>query len=84
MTTNTTLYNDADPARVREFFDELKRIGVEGMMVSPGYPYRKAPDQEHFLLREQTKSLFAKVFENPRRGWKFNQSPLFVEFLRGN
>ena len=24
-------------------------MGVEGMMVSPGYTYDKAPDQKHFL-----------------------------------
>ena len=32
------------------------------MMISPGYPYEKAPDQEHFLQREQTKALFREIF----------------------
>ncbi len=84
VTTNTTLYNDADPARVRLLFDELMSLGVEGIMVSPGYSYAKAPDQDHFLQREQTTELFQKILAAPRRGWKFNQSPLFIEYLRGN
>lgn len=83
VTTNTTLYLGADPNRVREMFDELMRLGVEGMMVSPGYSYEKAPDQEHFLPREQTISLFRQVFGGKKRSWKFNQTDLFLEFLQG-
>jgi hopanoid biosynthesis associated radical SAM protein HpnH len=44
VTTNTTLFKGADPQRMREFFDELTRLGVEGMTISPGYSYAKAPD----------------------------------------
>ncbi len=49
VTTNTTLFDGADPNSVREFFDEMMELGVEGMMLSPGYSYDKAPDQKHFL-----------------------------------
>ncbi|MBA3314230.1 MAG: adenosyl-hopene transferase HpnH [Planctomycetota bacterium] len=84
VTTNSTLFNHSDPERVRELFDTLADLGVEGTMVSPGYPYEKAPDQEHFLHRRQTETLFRKVFANANRRWRFNQSPLFLEFLRGN
>jgi hopanoid biosynthesis associated radical SAM protein HpnH len=83
VTTNTTLFEGADPARVRAFFDEMTELGVEGMMVSPGYSYTKAPDQEHFLQRERSQRLFLKVFEEPHRRWRFNQSPLFLQFLAG-
>jgi hopanoid biosynthesis associated radical SAM protein HpnH len=84
VTTNTTLFNDADPASVRSFFDEMMELGVEGMTLSPGYPYEKAPDQEHFLDITETKRLFTSILSNPRKGWKFNQSPLFLEFLVGS
>jgi hopanoid biosynthesis associated radical SAM protein HpnH len=83
VTTNTTLFDGAQPLRVREFFDEMMSLGVEGMMVSPGYSYSKAPDQEHFLRRAKTQQLFARVLANPKRGWRFNQSPLFLQFLMG-
>jgi hypothetical protein len=52
-------------------------------MVSPGYPYEKAPDQEHFLHRNETLRLFGKLLDRPKKSWRFNQSPLFLEFLRG-
>jgi hopanoid biosynthesis associated radical SAM protein HpnH len=83
VTTNTTLFEGVDPERVRTFFDRMSQIGVEGMMVSPGYSYDKAPDQESFLQRERTRHLFARILAKAKRSWKFNQSPLFLEFLAG-
>jgi hopanoid biosynthesis associated radical SAM protein HpnH len=83
VTTNTTLFAGADPERIRTFFDEMMALGVEGMMISPGYSYEKAPDQEHFLRRDQTQQLFRSVLARSRRSWRFNQTPLFLEFLQG-
>ena len=83
VTTNTTLFDDADPARVRAFFDAMMDLGVEGMMISPGYSYQKAPDQKNFLKRSRTHQLFSHILENRKRHWRFNQSPLFLDFLMG-
>ena len=83
VTTNTTLFNDADAQSVRAFFDEMMALGVEGMTLSPGYSYEKAPDQQHFLDKSQTTKLFAEILSNRKRTWKFNQSPLFLEYLMG-
>jgi hopanoid biosynthesis associated radical SAM protein HpnH len=83
VTTNTTLFDDADPARVRTFFDEMMKLGVEGMMISPGYSYQKAPDQKNFLKRSRTQQLFARILADRKRSWRFNQSPLFLDFLMG-
>lgn len=92
VTTNTTLFDGADPNAVREFFDEMMDLGVEGMMLSPGYAYDKAPDQKNFLHRRRTNELFEMILSNRPQGgrdgegrqrWRFNQSPLFLEFLMG-
>jgi hopanoid biosynthesis associated radical SAM protein HpnH len=83
VTTNTTLFNDANPADVRAFFNEMMDLGIEGMTLSPGYCYEKAPDQDHFLARSETTRLFSSVLSNRNRRWKFNQSPLFLEYLMG-
>jgi hopanoid biosynthesis associated radical SAM protein HpnH len=83
VTTNTTLFDGADPKSVREFFDEMMELGVEGMMLSPGYSYDKAPDQQHFLGRARTRRLFNSILSNRKSAWKFNMSPLFLEFLMG-
>jgi hopanoid biosynthesis associated radical SAM protein HpnH len=83
VTTNSTLFDGADAFRMRQFFDEMMALGVEGMMVSPGYHYSKAPDQEHFLRRKRSNELFAAMLSNPKPRWQFNQSPLFLQFLMG-
>jgi hopanoid biosynthesis associated radical SAM protein HpnH len=83
VTTNTTLFEGADPERVRQFFDAMMDLGVEGLMISPGYSYDKAPDQEHFLRRQRAHELFRAILSSPKRRWKFNQSPLFLRFLMG-
>lgn len=84
VTTNTTLFDGADPNSVRLFFDEMMDLGVEGCMVSPGYAYPKAPDQKSFLReRAKTQELFEMIFSNRKKRWKFNQSPLYIEYLMG-
>jgi hopanoid biosynthesis associated radical SAM protein HpnH len=83
VTTNTTLFDGADPNSVRAFFDDMMNLGVEGMMLSPGYSYDKAPDQNHFLGRARIRRLFRAILSNRRPGWRFNMSPLFLEFLMG-
>ena len=83
VTTNTTLFDGADPLSVRSFFDEMMALGVESMMLSPGYSYDKAPDQKHFLGRARTRRLFRAILANRKKSWRFNQSPLFLEFLMG-
>jgi hopanoid biosynthesis associated radical SAM protein HpnH len=84
VTTNTTLFDGADARSVRAFFDEMMNLGVEGMMLSPGYSYDKAPDQQHFLGKAKTKKLFRTILSNRAKNWVFNQSPLFLEYLMGD
>src|SRR6202790_5011815 len=83
VTTNTTLFDGASPKSVRAFFDEMMELGVEGMMLSPGYSYDKAPDQKHFLGRARTRRMFRAILSNRKPNWRFNLSPLFLEFLMG-
>ena len=83
---NCTLFNDADPERVARFFDDVAALGIDGITVSPGYAYERAPDQKHFLTRTRTKQLFRDIFLRGRaaRAWSFSQSGLFLDFLAGN
>jgi hopanoid biosynthesis associated radical SAM protein HpnH len=85
VTTNTTFFSHDTPATVREVLDFLNdELGVDAMMLSPGYAYEKAPDQEHFLGAEATRALFAEAFAGGRRRrWRLNHSPMFLDFLEG-
>jgi len=83
---NCTLFNTADAERTAVFFDTVKALGVDGITVSPGYAYERAPDQQHFLNRAKTKQLFRDILKRGRggRNWSFSQSGLFLDFLAGN
>ncbi|HXC89015.1 MAG TPA: adenosyl-hopene transferase HpnH [Stellaceae bacterium] len=81
---NATLFDTAQPERVARFFDAVTAIGIDGITVSPGYAYERAPDQDHFLNRRRTKELFRGIFARQRSRWSFNQSSLFLDFLAGN
>ena len=88
VTTNVTLFNNAEPDRVAEFFDYVMELGVESITVSPGYAYERAPSNEtHFLNRNTTKNLFRDVFRKGKeraKKWNFNQSTMYLDFLAGN
>ena len=83
---NCTLFSDAVPERVARFFDDVVTLGVDGITVSPGYAYERAPDQRHFLNRTRTKQLFRDIFrrQERKRRWSLFQSGLFLDFLAGN
>jgi len=82
---NATLFDGAKPDRVASFLDDVTAMGIDGVMISPGYAYERAPDREHFLNRQKSKQLFRDIFSRgASKGWKFNQSSLFLDFLAGN
>ncbi|OKH49355.1 hopanoid biosynthesis associated radical SAM protein HpnH [Calothrix sp. HK-06] len=87
VATNTTIFDGTEPAEMQEFFDFVTSLGVDGMTISPGYGYEWAPDQDHFLKREQTRALFRKIlapWKAGQKNWSFNNNPLFLDFLTGD
>jgi hopanoid biosynthesis associated radical SAM protein HpnH len=85
VTTNSTFFTSDTPRSIRDVLDFLNDdLKVDGMMISPAYAYWKAPDQDHFLGVEETRSLFKGVFEGSgRKRWRLNHSPLYLDFLEG-
>ena len=86
VATNTTVFDGTKPEEIQEFFDFVTSLGIDGMTISPGYSYEWAPDQDHFLKREQTRALFRDIlapFKAGDKKWDFNNSPLFLDFLTG-
>ncbi len=80
--TNTTLFHGSDIGDLHTLFATLVDLGVEGLMVSPGYSYEDAPDQDLFLRRQESISVFRQVLD-PSTGFPFYNNPLYLDFLRG-
>ena len=86
VNVNCTLFDQMTAEECAEFFDFCtNELQVEGITISPGYAYERAPDQEHFLQRGKTKELFRQIFRlKGDKKWQFSQSTLFMDFLAGN
>ena len=86
VNVNCTLFDQMSAQEAAAFFDFVTDdLDIEGITVSPGYAYERAPDQEHFLNRQKTKTLFRDIFRAGKgKQWRFSQSSLFLDFLAGN
>ena len=85
VNVNCTLFDVVAPERAAAFFDDATALGVDGITVSPGYAYERAPDQAHFLNRFNTKTLFRRIFALGKgKKWAFSHSTLYLDFLAGN
>ena len=83
--TNTTVFRGSDVEDLWEMFRFVGDLGVEGSMISPGFDFEDAPDQDMFLTRQESHNLFKKLL-NPvhTAGMRFYNNPLYLNFLKGD
>ncbi|MCX6093538.1 MAG: adenosyl-hopene transferase HpnH [Candidatus Bipolaricaulota bacterium] len=81
--TNTTLFHGSDVEDLHKLFATLQALGVEGLMVSPGYAYGDVSDRDLFLERKESVAAFRRVLD-PTKGFPFYNNPLYLDFLRGD
>ena len=85
VTINCTLFQNETAEEVAEFMDMAMELGVQGVTISPGYHYERAPQQDVFLKKRESKQLFRNLFKlGIGKKWRFNQSSLYLDFLAGN
>ncbi len=80
--TNTTVYKETDPGEIEDLFHHLDMLGVDGMLISPGFDYKDVEDQAVFMTREEIAEKFGEIrkFAKNFRVWS---TPLFLDFLAG-
>ena len=79
--TNTTVYRDTDVAELEEMCAFLAGLGVDGILISPGYHYEKLSG-EHFMYRDEIHRKFRRVLELAAR-YPISSTPLFLQFAAG-
>lgn len=79
--TNTTVFKETDVEEVRELCDLLTEIGVDGILVSPGYHYESVA-RDIFLVRGEIQEKFKKLLGLSKQ-YKFTSTPMFMEFAAG-
>ena len=83
--TNTTIFKNSDVEDLWEMFRLVGDLGVEGSMISPGYEFEDAPDQDLFLTRQESRSIFKKLLDPiSTEGIRFYNNPLYLNFLSGD
>ncbi len=82
--TNTTVFRNSDVEDMSEMFRLVSDLGVEGSMISPGFDFVDAPDQELFLTRSESHTVFQKLLDPEiSQGARFYNNPLYLNFLKG-
>ena len=85
VNVNATIFDGRKPEEVAAYLDFTAELNVDGVTISPGFAYERAPDQQHFLNRRNTKNLFREIFRLGRgKKWQLSHSPLYLDFLAGN
>ena len=79
--TNTTIYKNTDIKEIEELFTLLQSIGVDGMLVSPGFSFEDN-NNDVFMSREETNKKFQAIF-NMSKNFRIMSSPLYLRFLKG-
>ncbi|HUM10281.1 MAG TPA: adenosyl-hopene transferase HpnH [Myxococcaceae bacterium] len=78
---NTTIFRETSVEEVEELCDLLTGLGVDGMLVSPGYHYESV-DRDIFLTRSEIHTKFRRVLEISKKH-KLTSTPMFLEFAAG-
>jgi hopanoid biosynthesis associated radical SAM protein HpnH len=79
--TNTTVFRETAIEEVEEMCAFLSSLGVDGMLISPGYHYA-AIQEDRFLHREETHQKFKRVLELSKK-YRLYSTPLFLQFAAG-
>ncbi len=82
MVTNTTVFRETEMSEVEDLCKLLAGLGVDGMMISPGYEYESVDNKGLFLQRQETEEKFKQVIEMSRR-YRLHATPLYLEFTAG-
>lgn len=79
--SNTTLYKESEVEEIRELFDRLTALKVDGMLVTPGFSYG-AVEGDIFLDRASTMKKFSEIVKMADK-YRFFNTPLYMKFLAG-
>jgi hopanoid biosynthesis associated radical SAM protein HpnH len=79
--TNTTVFRQTDIAEVEALCERLFALGIDGMLVSPGYQYESV-ERDIFLTRDEMHAKFRRVLELSER-FRLTSTPMFLEFAAG-
>ena len=79
--TNTTIFKDTDLLEIEMLFVQLTELGVDGILVAPGFSY-EAVGEDQFMERREIELKFREIYELSKR-FRFWSTPMYLRFLMG-
>lgn len=79
--TNSTIYQETSMAEIRELCDLLMGLGVDGMLISPGYQYATV-ENDIFMKRQDIYTKFGEVMKLAKH-YPLTATPAFLKFCAG-
>jgi hopanoid biosynthesis associated radical SAM protein HpnH len=81
LMANMTVYKETDVAEVEAVCRLLNGLGVEGMLVTPGYHYESV-ERDIFMTRSEIQGKFRRILDISKR-YRLTSTPMFLEFAAG-
>jgi hopanoid biosynthesis associated radical SAM protein HpnH len=79
--TNMTVFKETDIDEIEQLCGLLTNLGVDGILVSPGYHYESVKN-DIFLTRREIQVKFQRVLELAKR-FPLSSTPMYLEFVAG-
>jgi hopanoid biosynthesis associated radical SAM protein HpnH len=79
--TNTTVFKQTQIEEVEALCALLTGLGVDGLLISPGYHYESV-EEDIFLTRQEIQKKFHRVLEISKK-YPVCSTPMFLEFAAG-
>ena len=79
--TNTTVYKQTTVEEVEQLCELCADLGVDGMMIAPGYHYESV-ERDVFLTRREIEEKFQRIRQFANQ-FRITSTPLFLEFAAG-
>lgn len=81
VVTNTTIFKETKIEEVEELCRLLDSIGIDGMLISPGYQYESVAS-DIFMTRKDTETKFKRILDISKK-YRLHSTPMFLEFAAG-
>jgi hopanoid biosynthesis associated radical SAM protein HpnH len=80
--TNTTIFKETDLNEIRELYEYLTTLNVDGFMISPAYSYAAVQQKEIFMSRADIQEKFREA-RRVLEEFNLMTSPIYLDFLSG-
>jgi hopanoid biosynthesis associated radical SAM protein HpnH len=80
--TNSTIFRETSAAEVEELVRFLGDMGVDGMLLTPGYHYQVLNNDDLYLKKEEMPQKFQRV-RKLADDYKIMNTPIYLDYLVG-